>query len=112
MYQNKTKVDQLQPLLNKLDRNNLIQYPLHSNYPIRDISALNSKVDLDCLTSTTYISKSIDLSNILWSKIVDKTPNPAPRKIYNYMREISDLLSSHWSTTSREFLEEDRESEN
>ena len=111
MYQNKTKVDQLQPLLNKLDRNNLIQYPLHSNYPIRDISALNSKVDLDCLPSTTYISKSIDVSNILSSKIVDKTPNPAPRKIYNYMREISDSSSSHWSITSREFLEEDRESE-
>ncbi len=104
IYQNTKHIDQFQP--------NFIQHREHSNCSTKEISALNSKVAVDCLPLITHISAPIDSSNILPSPIIYQKPNPVPREIYDYMRESSDLSSDHSSITSGEFFEEDRESEN
>ena len=112
MHSNKKNVDQSHPLLNNIVCDNLIRQPLHSIYSTKEIPGLVSKFALDCLPLTACISEPIDSSNILSSEIIRKKPNPVPRKIYDYMREFSDLSSNHSSITSGEFFDEDRESEN
>ena len=110
MHQNIKNVDQFQPLLNKVDCNDLVQYSSHPNNSIKEISTFNSKVDFDYLPLTTGIVAPIDSSNILSSEIICKKPSPATRKIFDYMPELSDSPSKHSSITSGEFFE-DLESE-
>ena len=110
MHQNIKNVDQFQPLLNKVDCNGLVQYSSHPNNSIREIFTFNSKVDFDYLPLTTDIVAPIDSSNILSSEIICKKSSPAARKIFDYMRELSDSPSKHSSITSGELFE-DLESE-
>jgi len=112
IYYNKKNIDQVHPLLNKVICDNLIQHPLCSTYSMRDISPVDSKVSLNRLPLITRISVPISSPNMLSPEIIRKKPNPVPRKIYDYMREPSDLLSNHLSISSGEFFEEDHESEN
>lgn len=111
LCQCKKSADQFQPLLNNVVCHNLIGHPLGSFYATKEISGFDSKVAFDCLPLKECIIEPIDSSNILPSEILRKKPNSVRRKIYDYVRDCSDLSSNHSSITSGEFFEEDRESE-
>ncbi|CAF1465600.1 unnamed protein product [Adineta ricciae] len=104
------KVDHSYPLLNEAAPHANNHHSPYSSRSEKDVLSLKQKVNFDPLPLTNYISCNPKMSDDIRTEISYKKPNSSSRKIYSFLGE-SDLVSNHSSMTSREFSDEDHQSE-